>query len=400
MVGAGFTGLSCAITLAERGVEVEVFEKSSSVGGLAVGITSKNWSWSLDKYYHHIFTNDRDIIEMAKKVGLPPHYLSPTTSSLINGKVLRLDSPLSVLGFSELSLLARIRMGLGLATLKLIPNGLFLEKFRVIDFLPKLIGKEAYEKIWERLLSAKFGSQKKIVNMAWFWSRIAKRTKNLGYFEGGFLSLVLKMQLYLEKHGGKLHLNSELEMSKKTTKKYDKIILTTPAPVANIICGKKILPEIEYLWAQTLVLELKFSLINSYWLNILEKDWPFLVVVEHTNLVSKNNFGDKVIVYLGNYLESDSLQLKLSKDEVLKKYLKYIKLINPEFNTSWITDSFLFRAQYAQPVFPINYSKKLSGVYKWDDKFLFSNMSMVYPFDRGTNYAVKLGVDIAKTCLQ
>jgi hypothetical protein len=32
---------------------------------------------------------------------------------------------------------------------------------------------------------------------------------------------------------------------------------------------------------------------------------------------------------------------------------------------------------------------KIKGVY-------LANMSMVYPFDRGTNYAVKMGEDVAK----
>ena len=99
VVGGGFTGLSCAVDLIDKGVKVEVFEKSNQVGGLAAGICLNDKRWSLEKYYHHIFTNDSDIIMMAKKVGLPPTFYSPTTSSFIKGKTLRLDSPLSVLRF-------------------------------------------------------------------------------------------------------------------------------------------------------------------------------------------------------------------------------------------------------------------------------------------------------------
>ncbi len=400
VVGAGFTGLSVAVGLVDKGVEVEVFEKANQVGGLAGGWSKNDKRWSLEYFYHHIFTNDKEIIEMAKKVGLPPTIYSPKTSSLINGKIEQLDSPLSVLKFSELSMLARFRMGLGLTLLKVIPNGLFLEKFRIVDLLPKLVGRESYEKVWKRLLVAKFGKKIEVVNMAWFWARIAKRTKNLGYFEGGFLALAEKMQEYVEKRGGKVYNNKAFEIDDKENSGYDKIIITTPGPIADTMAGEKLMSQIDYLWSQTLVLELNQSLMKDYWLNVLEKDWPFLVVVEHTNLVSAKNYAGRVIVYLGNYLEEDSFQLKMEKAEVLELYIKYLKKINSKFSKEWIEESFLFRAPFAQPVFPINYSKILKKIPRQKGKYLFANMSMVYPYDRGTNYAVKLGVEVAKKCLQ
>jgi protoporphyrinogen oxidase len=170
VVGGGFTGLSCAVDLVDRGVKVEVFEKNNQLGGLAGGDRNKEWKWTLEKYYHHIFTNDKEIISMAEKVGLPPTFYSPTTSSFIKGKTLRLDSPLSVLSFAEISIWSRLRMGAGLALLKIIPNGLFLERYKVTEILPRLIGQEGYQAVWKKLLKAKFGSME-AVNMAWFWSR-------------------------------------------------------------------------------------------------------------------------------------------------------------------------------------------------------------------------------------
>ncbi len=428
MVGAGFTGLSAAVELVDKGFEVEVFEKDSKVGGLAGGLnisgsripdeiigTSKSGMtnsitgksddlWSLEFFYHHIFSNDREIIEMAKKVGLPAKFYSPVTSSFIKGKIIRLDSPLSVLSFSEISFFSRLRMGAGLAMLKIIPNGLFLEKYKVVDFLPKLIGREAYETIWEKLMKAKFGSKITDVNMAWFWSRVAKRTKNLGYFDGGFENLALKMKEYIERRGGKVSLNTdwipEQVRDDNLGAGFDKIIVTTPGPIAEKILGKKLMPKIDYLWAQTLILELRQSFMNVYWLNILEKKWPFLVAVEHTNFIDKEKYNNKTILYLGNYLEENSKLLKMNKNDLIDLYCGYLKKINPKFDKSWILSSILTQKPFSQPVFPVNYSKELNKIPKNDGKYLFANMSMVYPFDRGTNYAVKMGVDIARLCLQ
>jgi protoporphyrinogen oxidase len=404
VVGAGFTGLSAAVELVDNGVQVEVFERESKVGGLASGFKISGSriksEWSLEFFYHHIFSNDAEIIAMAKKVGLPAKFYSPITSSFINGKIIRLDSPISVLTFSEMSIFARVRMGVGLMVLKIIPNGLFLEKFKVIDLLPKLIGRESYTTIWEKLMKAKFGSKIVDVNMAWFWSRVAKRTKNLGYFDGGFESLAIKMKEYIEKRGGKVSLNTELKVESKVANGFDKIILTTPAPIAEKILGRKLMPKISYLWAQTLILELNHSLMSEYWLNILERKWPFLVAVEHTNFIDKEKYNGNTILYLGNYLEEDSKLLKMDKNELIDLFSSYLKKINKSFDNSWILSSLLTQKPFSQPVFPVNYSKELSKISKIDGRYLFANMSMVYPFDRGTNYAVKLGVDIAKLCLQ
>lgn len=399
VIGSGFAGLACALELAKNGHKVTVFEKTDKLGGLAGGFKQRKWNFNLEHFYHHIFANDDEIIKIAKEVGCPPFFKTPTTSSYVDGEILQLDSPLSVLLFTKLSIFSRLRMGFGLLILKLIKNGLFLEKYKVVDFLPKLIGTEAYNLIWEKLLKAKFGKYTKKVNMAWFWSRVAKRTKALGYFDGGFNGLIIRMAKKIKSLGGEILINSQFDFREKNLAKYDRVIVTTPAPVAERITNMRVMPKIDYLWAQTLVLEIRESFMDNYWLNILEKKWPFLVVVEHTRFVRKEDYGDTNILYLGNYLEADNFQLKMTEEELIKHYFPYMKKINPRFNLKWIKESHLFRANYAQPVFPINYSEQLKNINKKNNKIWFANMSMVYPYDRGTNYAVEIGREVARECL-
>ena len=66
IVGAGFTGLSAAFELSKKGHEVVIFEKDSNPGGLAIGFKEKPWNWSLEKHYHHWFSNDYEVINLAK----------------------------------------------------------------------------------------------------------------------------------------------------------------------------------------------------------------------------------------------------------------------------------------------------------------------------------------------
>ena len=68
IIGAGFTGLSAAYKLLEKGHKITLFEKDSFPGGLAVGFKDKNWEWPLEKHYHHWFTNDDSVLNLAKQI--------------------------------------------------------------------------------------------------------------------------------------------------------------------------------------------------------------------------------------------------------------------------------------------------------------------------------------------
>ncbi len=406
IVGAGFTGLTAAVELIDEGIEVVVWEKEKFLGGLGSGFKEKGWQWSLDHYYHHIFSGDKEAIGMAEKVGASLIWGLPKTNSWIDGREWQLDSPVSVLKFGPMSLWGRLRMGAGLAVLKVIVNGEWLEKYRVVDILPRLIGKEGYEKIWRKMLMAKFGRYINQVSMSWFWARVAKRTQKLGYFEEGFDQLAVKMADYVKKSGGKIILGEEVEGIEKSGdgwkingEKVDLVLVTTPAPVAKKMFEKIEIPKVDYLWGQTLILELKKSLINGYWLNILERDWPFLVLVEQTNWMKKESYGGKVMVYLGNYLENEDDRLKMEKEELLKFYWPYLKKICPEIKKEWIIRSWKFQSPFAQPVFPVNYSRKKPEIKTKEDGVYMANMSMVYPYDRGVNYAVEIGQKAAKEIL-
>lgn len=409
VIGGGFTGLASALYLVENGFEVVLYEEAESLGGLAGGVHEKKWRWSLEYFYHHVFTNDKEILALAKSVGAGVLIKKPITTSFINSKEIQFDSPVSVLKFSELSVFGRLRMGVGLAVLKLIPRGMFFEKYKVTEMLPRLIGKEGYSAVWEKLLIAKFGPFVLDVNMAWFWARVIKRTKNLGYFEEGFQSLAEKTGKKIVALGGKILLGKKIENIERNKndkwrvegEEFDGVVMTIPAPVAEKILGEKInFPKLNYLWGQTVVLELSEKLISGYWMNILEKKWPFLVVVEHTNMIEKKYYGNNRVVYLGNYLPEDSKQLQMEESELITKYLPYLRKINKGFRKKWIKSIKVFRKPYAQPVFPINYSKIIPRM-KQDAKGLYlANMSMVYPFDRGTNFAVKMGVEVAKKIIK
>jgi protoporphyrinogen oxidase len=83
-----------------------------------------------------------------------------------------------------------------------------------------------------------------------------------------------------------------------------------------------------------------------------------------------------------------------SKEELLKLYDPLLTTINSNYKKS-IVDYEVFRAPFAQPIVPAQYSKLIPAFQTPLSRVYLANMQQVYPWDRGTNYAVELGRKIS-----
>jgi len=68
IVGAGLAGLTAGLDLARAGERVTVAESAPEPGGLAG--TFAFAGTRLEKFYHHIFTTDLDVIALIRELGL------------------------------------------------------------------------------------------------------------------------------------------------------------------------------------------------------------------------------------------------------------------------------------------------------------------------------------------
>ena len=84
ILGAGFTGLTAALRLSQKGHEVTVFEKEDVPGGLASGFKGEKWNWYLEKAYHHFFTNDKFALDLAREVNQEILIQRPLTAIYYN----------------------------------------------------------------------------------------------------------------------------------------------------------------------------------------------------------------------------------------------------------------------------------------------------------------------------
>jgi protoporphyrinogen oxidase len=182
-----------------------------------------------------------------------------------------------------------------------------------------------------------------------------------------------------------------------------KIVPNLPDPYAGQVRALRSMGAI----ALILALDRQLMTDGTYWLNLPARspDWhgnpfPFLALVEHTNYVSPEHFGGDHIVYLGDYLPPDHEHFSLSEDELAERFLPSLAKVTPDFSPSWIRARWLFRVPYAQPVPFVNHSRNLPAIRTPVSGLYFASMSQVYPWDRGTNYAVEIGRRAARLLLE
>jgi protoporphyrinogen oxidase len=419
IIGAGFGGMAAAYDLRNAGHEVTIFEAADFVGGLASGFKQPGWDWSVEKFYHHWFASDKHMLALIEELGLSDRVIFPRpyTVLLYKGEWYPFDSILKALLFPGLGFgLNKLRFGLVGLYLRLTNNWKPFEKYTVDEWMRKWAGKEVYEQMWQPLVIGKFGPYYKDVNMAWMWARLKARTTKLGTFKGGFQAFAGRFAEILKKQGVEIRLGARVESIKRGQdslsvrseagiESFDKVLVTTSPNLMAKLCPElpesylKGLLELKSMGAVVMVLSLKHQLSEQgyYWFNLpKDEGFPFLALVEHTNFVSPEHFGGDHILYAGDYLEQGHEYFSLSDDELLERFAPAFKRINPKFELDWVKKVWVFKTNYAQPVPLVNHSRNIPSIETPVEGLYFASMSQVYPWDRGTNFAVEIGRRAAK----
>ncbi len=417
IIGAGYSGMVAAWDLKKAGHDVTIFESANYAGGLASGFKEPHWKWSVEKFYHHWFQSDSEMLGLIRELGLEDkvQFPRPLTVMYYKKKWYPFDSILNALRFPGLGWgLNKIRFGFVGLFLRLTNNWRALEKVTAHEWMLKYAGKQVYEQMWQPLLIGKFASYYKDVNMAWMWARMHARTTRLGTFEGGFQNFADLFAEKLRALGVEIRLGASIKSIKQDQastglsvdgKSFDKVLVTTSPNLMAKLCPDlpenylKGLLDLKSMGAVVMTLSLKHSLSKDgyYWFNVpKEEGYPFLALVEHTNFVSSENFGGDRIVYAGDYLELGHEYFSMSDDELLERFIPAFQKFNPEFKREWINKIWVHKTNYAQPVPLVGHSKNIPDIQTPIDGLYFASMSQVYPWDRGTNFAVEIGRKAAR----
>ena len=406
IVGGGIAGLSAAHRLQQQGYEVQVFEASDELGGLAA--TYETSGDRIEKFYHHLSKSEETIVEVIEELGLGDDLEWPIGKNAyyVDGVVHPMDKPWEILAYPHLSLYDKFR--LGMLTLDVDVRGGVpkfdtydsLEKFDDVpirEFVEDHTTRGVYEDFVEPLLDGKFGHRKEEVSAAWFLGRIKFRGERdilrgepLGYLRGGFGRLVDALvdavgeenittgarvtDLGVE-DGTVTSLTTEATTAPEaaadggTTETHDveSVVVAAMPNVLEDLTGYEC--TIDFQGAVCALVTMEEPLTDTYWLNI-GHDAPFGALVEHTNYVSPERYGGDNLLYVASYIQDYEEELwQMDDEEVEDLWLGHVEEMFPDWDRSQVTDFRLARNPRAAPVYERGY------------------LDMVVPYDLGESVA-------------
>ncbi len=445
IIGAGITGLVAARRLGIAGHEVDVYERWPGLGG-QVATLELGEGDRLEHYYHHLFTTDREIAALYEELGMDDaiEWLPSTVAVFVEGRSWPLASPLDLLRFQPLPLHARLRMGLSALRLqRRRDDHAAYEGVTARDWIEQHMGPHAWRVIWGPLLEGKFGRRAGDISMAWLWSKMTlrrgdeRRQEVLGYPRHGWQPLLERLREEIEGAGGRVLIDRpaagierngngfELawgpsesfrqgldprDFERAGTASYDRVIATVGCRLFERLLGERLTAEagedyirklrsIDYHEALCVVLELDRQFTPYYWTNISEPGVPFIGLIEQTNFIPPERYGGRHFLYVANYLEPGDELLELESEALLDRYEPALRQVNPSYSREWVKRFWVYREPDAQPIVDLGYHERIPPLRTGAAGLLLANTAQVYPQDRGTNYAVKLGEEVAAELL-
>ncbi len=425
IIGAGAAGMAAAYEFVKAGHTVTVYESAPFIGGQAS--TIEVGGGRLERGYHHLFTNDTAIIDLMGELGIEDDlkWFPSKVGTYTNGNVYRTTTPLDLLRFGALPVWERIRLGLFALRVQRLKDWRDLESFTADEWLRKRLGGAAYEKVWNPLLRGKFGEYYDQIGMPWFWSKIQTRFASrkglggemLGYPINSFDVVFDELRRRVDEGSSQVITETPVERvivedgvavglcvrqpdGTKVEERFDCILSTVPSFEFPKLVDlpdeyRAKLDDVHYLAAVVVILEMTRSLTDIYWMSIADRSVPFLGIIEQTNLVSTSLYGGSHVLYLTNYLDRSDPMFKMSEDELVDHYLPHLSRFNPDFDRSWIKRVHYNSLSAAQPIIGTDYSQRIPSHRTPWLKLYLANTTQIYPEDRGTNYSVRMGRDVA-----
>ena len=420
VIGAGAMGLTAAHRAAKNGHEVLVLEGAPDAGGMAGHFDFQGTS--IERFYHFICHTDHPTFALLRELGIADKLRWRDTSmGFFNGnKLYPWGDPIALLRYPGMGLLDKLRYGIFAFVCVRRNTWPAIENESAKSWIMRWCGPFIYEKFWKPLFEHKFYEYADDISAAWIWTRIRRIGRSrksifqeeLGYLEGGSITLVDTLVERLKAQGGQVQLRQPAqEITVKEGRVTgvqtpdahfvaDQVICTVPTPlVADLVPAfsgewKARYNAIHNIGVICVIFKLSQSVSPHFWVNVSEPDIEIPGVIEFTNL---RNVGGDIIVYVPYYMPVTNPKFSWPDEMLLNEAFDCLQRINPKLVPASIRATKVARLRYGQPICEPGFAAKIPPVQTPIAGLQVADTSFYYPEDRGIAESVRLGEQMAET---
>ena len=422
IIGGGPMGLAVSYELTKNGYKNVLLEADDRLGGMAASFDFAGLE--IERYYHFHCLSDYAFFDLLRELKLfdQMRWVNTKMGFFFENKLYKWGSPLSVLRFSKISFVSRLRYLFHAARCLVIKDWRFLDKISAISWLEKWLGNECFDVLWFKLFKYKFYNYSKNISAAWIWSRIRRiglsrkgLKEKLGYLKGGSNKWIEKIYFYLKNHDTEIRLNCAvkkitienrkilLSYDQKDKEKFDIVISTIPLPLIGKIFEKggfskrltqKYLDQIS-VGCVCVIVETKRPVTNNFWTNINDSKYKIPGIIEFSNLrkLKKN------ITYIPFYVPRENPIYSYPDEKFVSESIKCLKSINKDLKDSDVINTHCSRYAYAQPVCGTNFKENLPPLNPIENLWT-ADTTIYYPEDRGISESIFFGRNLAKKIIR
>ena len=378
IIGGGITGVALGYFLARKGVEVDIFEASPTLGGLAGPMLLEDGT-AVDRFYHAILPSDECLHQVCEELNLQGQLRFKGTANafFVNGVTSTMNSAAEFLKFPPLTPYERIRLALTIVRAQLTRDWRRMEQQSVHTWLRRWSGRGVFEKLWRPMLDAKFDGDHDRIPATWMWSRLvrmkstrsgANQRESAGHIIGGYATLLDAMAVRIKAAGGRIHLNTPVReiiienqraVGVRTAQGIwdgGPIVSTMQAPVVKRLLAsappdyQQFLESVPYLGVVCPLVVLDRPL-SGYWvLNIADSRVPFTGVIETTAYIDPQYVGGHHLVYMPKYTAPGSPWQTMSDEAVRAQALETLKRVAPSFDAKSVRQIIVHRERFVEPL--------------------------------------------------
>jgi len=389
VLGGGMLGMTAALELARNGQKVSLIEAADSPGGLVSPWQMNGVEW--DRFYHVILASDSRLLHLLEDIGLADEVRWGQTNTLFYAgtDLYPLNNVFDYLKLPALGLIDKIRLGFNIVYGASIRDGTRLEKWSAAEWLSRISGKTAYQKLWRPLLRAKLGSNEPEASAAFIWSIMRRfygaregktRVEQFGYVSGGYSRVISALSKELTQAGVEIICQapvSNVEAAEEggiqllcgeKRRRFDSALMTFSAPIAARVCQSLNEQEQEnlngflYQGVVCVSLLLKRALGGAYLTYITDETLPFTTIIEMSSLVDRQLLKGNHLVYLPKYVPSHDPFLKVDDDQIIDEFITGVCRMYPDFSRDDIVSAHVARTPYVAPVMTRNYSSMIPSI--------------------------------------